>query len=450
VQRHDSVVKQLTCRYVCGRWSDVLRKVAAVPTAVLIVAAGRGTRAADLHDTRPKQYLPVGGVPVIARTVAAFAADLRLPIIQVVVHPDDADRYLEALGVLAHRCRPPVFGGATRQASVLAGLEALADLKPARVLVHDAARPFVTPEDIGRVLDGLELHPAAILAQPVTDTLKRADAEGMIQATVDRTGLWAAQTPQGFRFDMILAAHRKAADSGLHTFTDDAALAEWAGLAVHLVAGGQSNTKLTTPADLRLADLRLADLRLADLGLADLGLARRRSVENPLSRDRTEHAVCDVRTGTGFDVHRFADGDGVWLCGVKIPHTHKLDGHSDADVGLHALTDAILGAIGDGDIGQHFPPSDPQWKGAASHLFLRDAVRRATQRGAVITNVDVTLLCESPKITPHRLVMRTTLAEIVGIDVSRIGVKATTTEGLGFAGRREGIAAMASATVVFC
>ncbi len=395
-----------------------------MPTAVLIVAAGRGARATDSSSALPKQYAQLAGMSVLARTVAAFATDLRVHTIQVVIHADDRDLYHDALGPLQHRCRPPVFGGATRQASVLAGLEALALDNPSRVLIHDAARPFVTGEEIGRVLDALVTGPAAIAALPVADTLKRAGPDATSTGTVDRNGLWAAQTPQGFDFASILKAHRKAAAAGRQDFTDDAAIAEWAGLKVALVMGSPRNTKLTTRADFLAAEALL------------------------LSSRRARSAV-DVRNGTGFDVHRFAPGDGVWLCGVHIPHTHKLEGHSDADVGLHALTDAILGALGDGDIGQHFPPSDPQWKGAASHLLLRDAVRRVADRGARLTNVDVTLLCEAPKISPHRDAMRSAIAEIVGLEIARVGVKATTTEGLGFTGRREGIAAMAAATLVF-
>jgi 2-C-methyl-D-erythritol 4-phosphate cytidylyltransferase / 2-C-methyl-D-erythritol 2,4-cyclodiphosphate synthase len=384
-----------------------------VPTAVLIVAAGRGSRAAG--DV-PKQYQKLADTTVLARTVATFVADLRIHMIHVVIHPDDLLLYDQALGPLRHRCRPPVMGGATRQASVLAGLEALSSANPARVLIHDAARPFVTGAEIGRILDALSSAPAAVATVPVADTLKRATDGGFSAGTVDRTGLWAAQTPQGFNFTAILGAHRKAAAAGRHDFTDDAAIAEWAGLKVALVQGSSRNVKLTTQDDLAEAQAALRP---------------------------------DVRTGTGFDVHRFAAGDAVWLCGIRIPHSHKLDGHSDADVGLHALTDAILGALGDGDIGQHFPPSDPQWKGAASHLFLRDAARRARERGGRISNADVTLLCEAPKISPHRDAMRTAIAEILQIHIERVGVKATTTEGLGFTGRSEGIAAMASATLVF-
>jgi 2-C-methyl-D-erythritol 4-phosphate cytidylyltransferase/2-C-methyl-D-erythritol 2,4-cyclodiphosphate synthase len=301
---------------------------------------------------------------------------------------------------------------------VLNGLRALVPHAPVHVLIHDAARPLVTHDVIDRVLAGLERAPAAIAAVPLADTLKRADAGGLIAATLPRAGLWRAQTPQGFRFDDILRAHEAAAAAGREDLTDDAAVAEWAGIPVGLVDGSETNVKLTTMEDLAMAVRALAP------------------------------APGEVRTGQGFDVHRFTAGDHVWLCGLRIAHSHALEGHSDADVALHALTDALLGAIGDGDIGQHFPDSDPRWRGAASHLFLADAARRVRARGRAVTNVDVIILCEAPRIGPHREAMRARVAEILGIEVSRVAVKATTTEGLGFTGRREGIAALATATVV--
>ncbi len=253
----------------------------------------------------------------------------------------------------------------------------------------------------------------------MADTLKRANADGIIAETIARDGLWRAQTPQGFRYASILAAHAKAAAAGRDDFTDDAAIAEWAGLKVALVEGAPDNVKITTAADVEEA---------------------RRKLEAPMT--------LEPRIGTGFDVHRFAEGSSVWLCGVEIPHTHRLEGHSDADVGLHALTDALLGTIGDGDIGQHFPPSDPKWKGAASHLFLADAARRVRERGGRIVNVDVTFLAEAPKIGPHRPAMQARVAEILAITPDRVGIKATTMEELGSIGRREGIVAMASALVL--
>lgn len=386
-------------------------------TAALIVAAGSGSRAGGRFDL-PKQYASVGGRPMLAASLNTFCDHPEISCVAAVINPDHEPQYGASIpSPGSAKLMNPVAGGATRQASVLAGLRALAPRKPQYVLVHDAARPFVMPETISAVIAALSAAPGAIAAVPLADTLKRAQADGCIAGTVDRAGLWRAQTPQGFHFEALLQAHESAAAQGLHDFTDDAIVAEWAGLAVALVTDSVSNSKITTAEDLAMAQQRLAP-------------------------------QFEPRTGTGFDVHRFTTGDHVWLCGVKLPHTHKLDGHSDADVGLHALTDAILGALGDGDIGQHFPPTDEQWRGAASHLFLRDAARRVTERGGRITNVDVTLLCEAPKVGPHRDAMRAEIAAILGIQMDRVGVKATTTEGLGFTGRREGIAAMASATLL--
>lgn len=382
----------------------------------LIVAAGRGARAGGSGSV-PKQYASLGRCSVLALTIAQFEPLEAIHAIRVVIHPDDGQSYARAVAGCGGKLLPPVYGGATRQASVLAGLESLASAPPRRVLVHDAARPFVDADTILRVVAALDLAPGAIAALPLADTLKRSDgARATIASTLDRAGLWRAQTPQGFDFGSILDAHRRARDQCRADFTDDAAVAEWAGLEVRLVAGTERNLKITTAEDIAMAEQRLSP-------------------------------AMETRTGTGFDVHRFTDGDHVWLCGVRIPHSHRLEGHSDADVGLHALTDAILGAIGDGDIGQHFPPSDHRWKGAASHLFLADAARRVAARGGSIVNVDVTLLCEAPRVGPHREAMRDRIAAILAIAKDRVGVKATTTEGLGFTGRREGIAAMATASV---
>ena len=386
--------------------------------AALIVAAGRGSRAGG---EVPKQYAKIGGAPIIWHTLRSLSAIPEIGILQVVIHADDASHYRDSVPVDCPNLWPPVLGGDTRQASVLAGLEALSALKPEFVLIHDAARPFVSTETIADIISALQLHQGAIAGLPLVDTLKRASATGMVAGTVDRGGLWGAQTPQGFRFQAILDAHRRAVVQGQNAFTDDAAVAEWARLDVKLVPGNAGNVKLTTADDIVNADRRL-------------------------SRDMM--ANFETRTATGFDVHRFADGDHVWLGGVKISHTQRLDGHSDADVVLHALTDALLGTIGDGDIGQHFPPSDPQWKGAASHVFLADAARRVAARGGRIINVDVTILAEAPKIGPHRQAMQQVIGQVLGLAPDRIGIKATTTEGLGFTGRREGIAAMATATVV--
>jgi 2-C-methyl-D-erythritol 4-phosphate cytidylyltransferase/2-C-methyl-D-erythritol 2,4-cyclodiphosphate synthase len=386
-----------------------------VTTAALIVAAGQGTRAGAAI---PKQYASIGGQAVLARALRPFLDHPAVDVALVVIAEGDRALY-EAAAASGHpKLAAPATGAATRQRSVLNGLRALAALAPARVLIHDAARPFVTADVIDRVLEGLERAPGAIAAVPLADTLKRAGPGGRIEGTLSRAGLWRAQTPQGFHFDAILGAHEKAAAAGRWDLTDDAAVAEWAGLPVHLVEGSEVNVKLTSAEDLAMAARAAAP------------------------------AAGEVRTGQGFDVHRFTAGDHVWLCGIRLAHTHALEGHSDADVALHALTDALLGAIGDGDIGQHFPNSDPRWRGAASHLFLADAGRRVRARGGAIANVDLTILCEAPKIGPHREAMRARVAEILGIDVSRVAVKATTTEGLGFTGRREGIAALATATVL--
>lgn len=383
-------------------------------TAALIVAAGRGSR---LQGSAPKQYLPLCGRAILSRSIDAFEAMPEIGAVQVVIHADDALRYQDCAQGRSPKVLPPVEGGATRQDSVRLGLVALKALHPERVLIHDAARPLVRADTIRRVIEALGRTDGAIAALPVVDTLKRATPGGTIAATAPRDHVWRAQTPQGFRLAAILAAHERAKNAGRDDFTDDAQVAEWAGLKVALVEGSEENFKVTTAQDLARAEAVIAG-RLGD-----------------------------IRTGTGFDVHRFSPGDHVWLCGVRIPHDRCLEGHSDADVGLHALTDSILGALGDGDIGQHFPPSDLKWKGAASRVFLMDAARRVSDRGGMIANVDVTLLCEAPRIGPHRDAMRLAIAGILGIDVSRVGVKATTTEGLGFTGRREGIAAMAQATL---
>lgn len=375
--------------------------------AALIVAAGRGVRAGG---GLPKQYRPVGGRPVLAWSAAAFARHPRVAEVRVAIHPDDRALY-DAAGA-GLDLGAPVHGGATRQDSVRLGLEALATEAPDIVLIHDAARAFVSAALIGRVVDAIAPGAGAIPALPVTDTLKRGG--DLVEATVPRDGLWRAQTPQGFPFAPILAAHRQAQGRAL---TDDAAVAEAAGLPVAIVAGAEENVKLTAPEDFARA-----------------------APPAP--------AVLEPRTGTGFDVHRFEPGDHVWLCGVKVAHEVGLKGHSDADVGLHALTDAILGALANGDIGTHFPPSDPQWRGAPSDKFLAHAAGLVARAGGRIAHADVTLICERPKIGPHKSAMRARIADILGLDPTRVSVKATTTEGLGFAGRREGIAAQAAATLL--
>jgi 2-C-methyl-D-erythritol 4-phosphate cytidylyltransferase / 2-C-methyl-D-erythritol 2,4-cyclodiphosphate synthase len=374
----------------------------------LVVAAGRGFR---LGGPLPKQYLPLGGAAVLRYSVATFLAHPGVDHVRVVIHPDDRPLYDAAVAGLD--LLPPVHGGAQRQDSVRNGLASLAEAAPDRVLIHDGARPFVDAATIDRVLAALQDHPGAIAALPIRDTVKR-DSGGRIVDTVERRGLWRAQTPQGFRYSEIMAAHRAAEGAEL---SDDAAVAEQAGLAVALVDGSEENFKVTTTDDLLRAERHLAMQR------------------------------GDIRTGQGFDVHAFGAGDHVWLCGLKIPHGQGLVGHSDADVGLHALTDALLGALGAGDIGMHFPPSDPAWRGAPSHRFLRHAADLVAAAGGSVAHCDVTLICERPKIGPHREAMVARIAEILGLDPRRVSVKATTTEQLGFTGRGEGIAAQAIATV---
>ncbi|MFN0023075.1 MAG: bifunctional 2-C-methyl-D-erythritol 4-phosphate cytidylyltransferase/2-C-methyl-D-erythritol 2,4-cyclodiphosphate synthase [Parvularculaceae bacterium] len=383
----------------------------------IIVAAGRGARAGS---GGPKQYRDLGGEPVLARSVRAFLDHPAVTAVRVIIHADDYDLYAESMASLIDRGKllAPVAGGAERQDSVRLGLESLSAAPPDVVLIHDAARPFIDAATISRVIAAARQSGGAIAALPVFDTIKKADgaAHPGIDTTIPREGLWRAQTPQGFAFAAILAAHRAAAGE---TLTDDAAVAERAGLKVSLVAGSPDNMKIT---------------QAEDFGMAEVLLGRRKAMD-------------EFRTGHGFDVHQFEDGNAVVLCGVAIPHGQKLKGHSDADAGMHALTDAILGAIGAGDIGDHFPPSDNRWKGAPSRIFLETARDLVAARGGAVTHCDVTIICEAPRIGPHRAAMVAALAEIIGIAPDRVSVKATTTEQLGFTGRREGIAAMATATV---
>ncbi|RWR45248.1 bifunctional 2-C-methyl-D-erythritol 4-phosphate cytidylyltransferase/2-C-methyl-D-erythritol 2,4-cyclodiphosphate synthase [Sinirhodobacter ferrireducens] len=374
--------------------------------AVIIVAAGRGSRAGG---GEPKQWRDLAGVPVLARTVAAFRG---LGRITVVLHPDDMARGVALFGGTVTL----VAGGATRDASVRAALESLTGSGVEKVLIHDGARPLVPRSVIAGVLDALDTAPAAAPALAVTDALWRG-TDGHVSGTESREGLFRAQTPQGFRFAQILAAHR-AHPGGA---ADDVEVARAAGLTVDITPGSEDNLKITFAEDFARARAILAARK-------DRGM--------------------DVRTGNGYDVHAFCEGDGVILCGVKVPHTKALLGHSDADVGMHALTDAIYGALAEGDIGRHFPPSDPQWKGAASEIFLAHAAKLATDKGYRISNVDVTIVCERPKVGPHAAAMMAELARILGISPNRVSVKATTSERLGFTGREEGIAALATATLI--
>jgi 2-C-methyl-D-erythritol 4-phosphate cytidylyltransferase/2-C-methyl-D-erythritol 2,4-cyclodiphosphate synthase len=368
----------------------------------VLVAAGSGQRfGADLA----KQFLPCAGRPVMRHAADALARE------GVAIQPvGEAGPIAAALAGLAHL--PPVPGGATRQESVRAGLEALAADPPDIVLVHDAARPFIPAGTIAALIAALGDRGGAIPAAPVADTLKRG-RDGAIVATVDRTGLFRAQTPQAFRFALLRDLHRAAGPGA----TDDAAVLEAAGHAVALVAGHEDNIKITWPED----------------------LARMERILTP---------ALLPRVGTGFDVHVLAEGRRLVLCGVEVAHERGLAGHSDADVGIHALCDAIYGALAEGDIGRHFPPSDMTYKDMDSAIFLRHAAARVRARGGVIGNVDVTLICERPKIAPHAGAMMARLAGLLGVDVGRVSVKATTTERLGFTGRMEGIAAQAVATVL--
>ena len=375
--------------------------------AALIVAAGRGHR---FGGKIPKQYCALHGEPILRHTLSKFIAHPDVNAVVTVIHPDDRALYDEAaagLGVIE-----PVSGGASRQESVYNGLEALANMQPDAVLIHDAARPFFTDALISEIVAALDLYVGAAPGIPVADTLKRV-RDGFVETTVDRSDLWRVQTPQGFRYPEILAAHKAAAGMNL---TDDAAIAEKAGFDVVMLEGVEGNMKITRAEDLDM-----------------IGLARA--------------AQWEYRTGQGFDVHRFEPGDKLQLCGVSIDHDKSLAGHSDADVGLHALTDAILGAAAAGDIGEHFPPTDPQWRDANSSIFLRYAAKLLMDMDAKIVNVDVTLICEAPKVAPYRAKMRALLADLLDLEVDRVGIKATTTEKLGFTGRREGIAAQALATI---
>ena len=381
--------------------------------AVIIVAAGRGHR---FGGDMPKQYLEVHQQPLVRHAVQVFLDHSAIDFILPVIHPDDADILANALDGLDYL--EPVAGGAARQDSVRNGLEALASSAPDYVLVHDAARPMVAPALIDRVIEALQDTPGVIPGIAVVDTLKRADDAGIIADSVSRDGLWRAQTPQGFKYADLLAAHRSAIGQEL---TDDAAVMEASGHRIAVVLGDEDNIKVTTPDDL----MRMEEIMSDDS-------AQAKPVRSP-----------SFRIGSGYDVHKLGPGDHVTLCGVEIASERALIGHSDADVALHAVTDAVFGAIADGDIGSHFPPTNSQWRGASSDQFLAYACERMRERGFELSNIDLTIICEKPKIGPHRDAMRARLAEIAQIDVSCVSVKATTTERLGFTGRGEGIAAEA-------
>lgn len=383
--------------------------------AAVIVAAGAGLRAGG---ERPKQYQLLAGKPVIWWALKAFCDHPQISFVQPVIGENHQSLFDEAAAGLA--VEPAVGGGSTRQDSCRIGIEALSTRSPDRVLIHDAARPFVSVGLIDGVIAGLDRHPAVVPGLPIRDTLKRT-SEGLVAETVDRRNMWTAQTPQGFDYEQIRKAHREALSQGLTDFTDDAAVAAFVGLPVAMVMGADSNRKLTTMSDIEAADRMMRTRDYAELG--------------------------DIRVGQGVDIHAFAPGDHVVLCGVRISHTRRLAGHSDADAPLHALTDAILGALGEGDIGTHFPPTDQRWKDAPSTLFLARALELLKARGGCVAHADLTILAEGPRIAPHIGAMKALLEPMLGIGGERIAIKATTTEQLGFIGRKEGLAAFATATI---
>lgn len=396
----------------------------------LIVAAGRGSRLSNQADQAPKQYRKVGGKSILTRTVSAFLQSPQIDNVLTVIHHDDHAAWQTVCDELAaglpspllNKLLPTCTGGSSRQESVYLGLEHLAPSPPTHVLIHDAARPFVTGKVIQDVVDALSAGDLAALgAIKAVDTLKRAADGAYVMDTLSRDGIWQAQTPQGFQFDPIFAAHKRATLASQDQFTDDASIAEWAQIPVRLIEGDRDNIKITTHDDLEQADRRCMIERFAE--------------------------TTDIRTGTGFDVHAFEGGNGVILGGITIDHDRSLKGHSDADVVLHTLTDAIFGALAEGDIGDHFPPSDERWKGASSDIFLKAACARVRDRGGLIAHLDATIMCEHPKIGPHRQAMRNSIASICDLAPDRVSVKATTTEKLGFTGRGEGIACLATATI---
>ncbi|MDG1708155.1 MAG: bifunctional 2-C-methyl-D-erythritol 4-phosphate cytidylyltransferase/2-C-methyl-D-erythritol 2,4-cyclodiphosphate synthase [Emcibacteraceae bacterium] len=379
-----------------------------IKNAAIIVAAGRGHR---LGGEIPKQYLDIGGTPVLRRTIDIFKDNPLIDYIQVIIHPDDHELYENAIGDL--ELPTPIHGGDTRQQSVLNGLEAISDISPEYVYIHDAARPFLNQNILNDLIEIVEVSGAVIPALKVTDTIKYMGTD-KIDSTLDRNYLYRAQTPQAFRYKAIFMAHRRFENDDM---TDDSAIAEKRGLQVRIIAGSENNFKITTSEDLTKAEMMVGK------------------------------TYTDVRTGYGVDVHAFEEGDHVMLGGIKIPHGKSLKGHSDADVALHAITDAVLGAMALGDIGDHFPPSDDKWKDASSDLFLKHAASLVEDAEGVIAHVDLTIICEAPKIAPHREKIRDRISEIIDLDIARISVKATTTEKLGFTGKGEGIMAQAVVTI---
>ena len=378
-----------------------------IETVALIVAGGRGERFGGTH---PKQYQNLAGIPLLRHALLAFYHHPRVKLVATVIREEDQGRYEMAADGL--ELLPPIIGGSSRQESVRNGLRKLQNSQFDLVLIHDGARPFISRPVINNVLDGLVGHAGAIAGIPLFDSLKRG-VGGVISSEIPRDDLWQAQTPQGFQYHAILNAHENARTG----HTDDASIACASGMDVILVEGSLDNVKITTA--------------------------------NDLTRATAAHTarLSDIRFGQGFDVHLYECGDSVRLCGINIPHFAKLAGHSDADVALHSVTDAILGAINDGDIGRHFPPKETEWKNRDSAHFVRFAVDRVQAIGGRLDYVDLTIICEQPKITPHHNAMAARLANIAGLEQNQISIKATTTEGLGITGRNEGIAAQAIATV---
>ncbi len=383
--------------------------------AAVVVAGGSGLRAGG---EIPKQYQLIGGKPMIRWTLEAFLSHPSIHHVLAVIGNDHDDLFRSA--TLGLSLPPHIIGGTSRQESCRIGVEACADFSPAKILIHDAARPFISHDVISRVIAALDDSSAVIPGLPIADTIKFAPT-GIIEKTIDRSAMWFVQTPQGFTYSDIRDAHRRAVRENQTSFTDDAAVAEFVNLPVHIITGDVMNKKLTTAADVAHADRTVTASQYA---------------ERP-----------DVRTGHGIDFHVFEKGNAVTLCGISIPHSHKLKGHSDADVAMHALTDAIFGAIGEADIGVHFPPTEKQWKGAASAIFLQKATDLLAARNGILANVDITILAEAPRIAPHLIAMKTNLASLLSITVDRIAIKATTTEKMGAIGRKEGMAAYATVTV---
>ena len=395
-------------------------------TAVIIVAAGRGRRAGGSESSPPKQFQKIGGASILARTLTTFAGNTEIDQIITTIHQEDFGYWKAVFTELEQslskvefqKILEPVFGGTTRQESVFHGLNSIAGVAPEKVLIHDAVRPFIADETVSKLIEEISTDvPAVLVAVPVIDTLKQSDDSQIVTGTIHRDGVWQAQTPQGFMFETIYGVHQEAKKNNRKDFTDDTAICEWAGIPVKIIEGNRNNIKLTSKTDMQQAKFQ--------------------------SQLENYARLADVRTGTGFDVHQFGEGNSVLLGGIEIPHSKRLIGHSDADVVLHAITDAIFGALAEGDIGTHFPPEDQTWKAANSKIFLTKACDLVSHRKGVIAHIDLTIICETPKIRPHRNKIVENIAKICDIAENRVAVKATTTEKLGFIGRSEGIACMA-------